>query len=161
MRHRILIVASLSVLIFAPACQHRSPVGPTESGTLDQLVNGLRQQGLSVSPAGAIPPEINRIFSVPAQQLLVNAPPVDPFEARVNVFEYASVEAASAEAARVSADGQPRPDARVTWVSTPRFYRQTQLIVLYVGCSADIVRALQATIGPPFVTGGTPCRLTN
>lgn len=96
---------------------------------------------------------------MPAQQLLVNEPPVDPVEARLNVFEYASAEAAAREAALVSADGQPRATARLTWVSTPRFYRQDRLIVLYVGCSPDIVRALQATIGPPFVTGATPCRV--
>jgi hypothetical protein len=48
---------------------------------------------------------------------------------------------------------------RVTWVSTPRYYRQGSLIVPYVGCSAKIVQALQATLGSPIAIGRTPCNI--
>ena len=58
----------------------------------------------------------------------------------------------------VSADGQPGPLSRITWVSTPRFYRQGPLIVVYVGCAAGILQALDATLGRAFVVGTTPCR---
>ena len=158
MRHALLTATALFASILVAACQHQSPIEPSQSGTVEQLVMALRQQGLRVSLGGVMPPETHRIFSVSAQQLLVNDPPVNPFEAHVNVFEYPSAEAAAREAALVSADGQLRPNAMITWVSTPRFYRHNQLIVLYVGCAPEIIQALQATIGRPFVTGTTPCR---
>jgi len=151
--HRILTVAALSwSILVAASCQQRSPLEPSGSGTLDRFLQALRQRGLTVSLAGEIAPEVNRFFSVPAQQVLVN-------ESRVSAFEYPSAEAAAADAALVSPDGQPSPIARFTWVSTPRFYRQNRLIVLYVGCSTEVVQALDVTVGPAFVIGRTPCEL--
>jgi hypothetical protein len=93
---------------------------------------------------------VNRFFSVPAHQVRVN-------DAQVNAFVYASARDAGTEASSISVDGQPSPTTRVTWVSTPHFYRREALIVLYVGCSAEIVQALQATVGAPLVVGPTPC----
>src|ERR671918_104238 len=98
----------LPFLLLAVACS--SPVAPTSAATLDQFVQALRQQGLSVSLAGEISPEVNRFFSVPAHQVRVNA-------AQVNAFVYESAEAAAAEAALISPDGQPSRTARITWVS--------------------------------------------
>jgi hypothetical protein len=128
------------------------PTGPSSSTTLDRFVQALRQQGLTVSLAGRIAPSVNRFFSVPAEQLRVN-------DSQVNAFVYRSVNAAAAEAALISSDGQPSPTARVLWVSTPWFYRQDAMIVLYVGCAAEIVNALQKTVGPPIAVGPTPCNL--
>ena len=147
---RVLVAASLvlSYLLLAVSCG--SPVAPTSSTTLDQFVQALRQQGLSVSLAGQISPEVNGFFSVPAQQVRVNS-------GQVNAFVYQDAEAAAAEAASISQDGQPSPTVRITWVSTPRFYRHDALIVLYVGCAAEIVQALQAIAGAPIAVGRTPC----
>jgi hypothetical protein len=145
------VVARLLVfpcLVLAVSCAN--PVGPTSSATLDQFIQALRQQGLTVSVAGQISPEVNRFFSVPAHQIRAN-------DAQVNAFVYPSAQDAATEAAAISADGQPSPTARVTWVSTPRFYRQGALIALYVGCSTEIVQALQATVGAPLAVGPTPC----
>jgi hypothetical protein len=150
-RVRVVVSLVLPCLLLA-ACEDRNPVGPTSSATLDRFVQALRQQGLSVSLAGQISPDINRFFSVPVQQVRVN-------DAQVNAFLYQNAEAAATEAALISQDGQPSPTTRVTWVSTPRFYRQDSLIVLYVGCAGDIVQALQATVGSPIVVGRTPCEL--
>jgi hypothetical protein len=150
-RVRVVVSLVLPCLLLA-ACADRNPVGPTSSATLDRFVQALRQQGVSVSLAGQISPDINRFFSVPAQQVRVN-------DAQVNAFVYQKAEAAAAEAALISQDGQPSPTTRVTWVSTPRFYHQDSLIVLYVGCAGEIVQALQATVGSPIVVGRTPCEL--
>ena len=146
----VALLLVLPCLLLAAAGKDRSPVAPTSSVTLDQFVQALRQQGLSVSVAGQISPEVNRFFSVPAQQIRVN-------DAQVNAFVYAAEQDAAAEAASISRDGQPSTTTRVTWVSTPHFYRQDALIVLYVGCTAEIVHALQATLGVPVATGNTPC----
>jgi hypothetical protein len=146
---RVLVATSvLSYLLLAVSCG--SPVAPTSFTTLDQFVQALRQQGLSVSLAGQISPEVNGFFSVPAHQLRVN-------NGQVNAFVYQDAEAAAAEAASISQDAQPGPTVRITWVGTPRFYRQEALIVLYVGCAAEIIQALQATAGAPIAVGRTPC----
>lgn len=150
MRRVLVMIAAVPSLLLAVSCEHRSPLAPTPSAVLDQFLQALRQQGLSVSLVGEVPPHVNGFFSVPAQQFRVN-------EAQVTAFEYPSAEAAAAEAARISQDGQPSPTARITWVSTPRFYRQGPLIVLYVGCSAEILQALQAIVGAPVAIGRTPC----
>ena len=149
---RVLVTGSvvLTCLLLAVSCADRNPVGPASSATLDQFVQALRQQGLTVSVAGQIAPEVNRFFSVPAHQVRVN-------DGQVNAFVYSSAPDAANEAAAISADGQPSPTARVTWVSTPRFYRQGALIVLYVGCATDIIQGLQGTVGVPIAVGRTPC----
>lgn len=147
---RVPMAASLVVSCFLLTVSCSSPVSPTTSIALDQFVEALRQQGLSVSLGGQISPSANGFFSVPAQQVRVN-------DANVNAFVYQNAESAAKEAAGISQDGQPSPMARVTWVSTPRFYRQGALIALYVGCSAEIVQALQATVGAPLAIGPTPC----
>jgi hypothetical protein len=143
---------ALVVLLSACAvsCADRNPIGPTPSATLDRFVQALRQQGLSVSVAGQIPPAVNRFFSVPAHQIRVN-------DGQVNAFVYPSGQDAEREAAAISADGEPSPTLRVTWVSTPRFYREGSLIVLYVGCAPEIVQALQTAVGAPIVVGSSPC----
>lgn len=149
---RMLVAVTLAVpcLLLSVSCADRNPAGPTSSATLDRFVDALRQQGLTVSVAGQISPEVNRFFSVPAHQVRVN-------DGQVNAFVYSSAQAAAAEAAVISADAQPSPTTRVTWVSTPRFYRRDALIVLYVGCATQILQALQATVGAPVATGSTPC----
>ena len=103
-----------------------------------------------MSLAGQISPSVNGFFSVPAQKVRLN-------DSQVNAFVYESADAATAEAALISRDGQPSPTARVTWVSTPRFYRQDALIVLYVGCADEVVQALQRAVGAPIAVGPTPC----
>src|SRR5262245_21092396 len=145
---RVRAGAASAVLVLLVACS--SPVGPTSSTALDRFVAALRQQGLTVSLAGQISPSNNGFFSVPAYQLRVNDSPI-------NAFVYPSTNAAAAEAALISKDGQPSPTARVSWVSTHRFYRQEEMIVLYVGCAAEIVQALQVTVGGPFAVGPIPC----
>ena len=134
--------------VLAVSCA--SPAAPTASDPLDEFVHNLRQQGLTVAMGDQISPQDNRFFSVPAQQIRVN-------DAQVNAFVYPSAQIASAEAALISEDGQPSPTARISWVSTPRFYRKDALIVLYVGCRQEIVQALAVTVGTPLVMGLTPC----
>jgi hypothetical protein len=107
-----------------------------------------------VTLAGQIAPSVNGFFSVQAEQVRVN-------DSQVNAFVYPTADAAAAEAALISKDGQPSPSVRVLWVSTPRFYRRDAMIVLYVGCTTEIVDALQKTVGPPIVVGATACNVAN
>lgn len=148
---RVLVALSLVLpSLLLTACEDRNPLAPTSSATFDGFVQALREQGMSVTVGGEISPEVNRFFSVPARQVRAN-------DAQVNAFVYSSADAAAAEAVQISMDGQPSPTVRVNWVSTPRFYRQDAMIVLYVGCAREIVEALQKTVGPPIVVGPVPC----
>lgn len=147
---RMQVLASSLLCLLFLGCSN--PTRPSSSTTLDQFVQSLRDQGFTVTRAGQISPSVNGFFSVPAEQVRVN-------ESRVNAFVYRSADAAASEAASISQDGQPSPTARVSWVSTPRFYRQDAMIVLYVGCAAEIVDALQKTVGTPIAVGPTPCNL--
>ena len=87
---------------------------------------------------------------MPARTLQVNSGPV-------NVFVYSSPERAAAQAREITHDAQPNSRIHVSWISTPRFYHQGAIIVLYLGCKQDILDALQATVGAPIATGDTPC----
>lgn len=80
--------------------------------------------------------------------------------ARILVFEYEREAEAAAEAANVRTDGQPSRTSLITWVSTPRFYRQGRLIFLYIGRDARILAARQSVAGSPFVVGSTACTLS-
>ena len=83
---------------------------------------------------------------MPAQQILVGAE-------RVSAFEYPTASGAASDAALISSEGQPNPHARIDWVSRPQFYRQLRLIVLYVGCSSEVLSALKKSLGPPVASG--------
>lgn len=148
-RHQRISIAIAWMVVTAASCS--GPTRPTDLNTADKFVQALQERGFSVNVEGSIPPSINRFFSVPAQQIVING-------SRVSAFEYPSEEAAVLEAAAVSPDAQPSPTARFSWVSTPRFYRQDRLIVFYVGCSGELIRALDDLMAAPFVIGPTPCR---
>jgi len=57
------------------------------------------------------------------------------------------------DAALISPDGQPNPRAQVGWISAPHFYRQGRLIVLYVGCTGEIIETLNGLMGPAIARG--------
>ena len=71
----------------------------------------------------------------------------------VFVFEFASSSLAEATAARISPDGKLVGAAHVDWISTPHFYRSGTLLVLYVGQTPELLRALEEILGPQ-VAGG-------
>ena len=148
-RGRLALIASAWFITTAMSCS--GPTGPTSEMTVDRLVQALQERGLSVKVEGSISPTVNRFFSVPAQQVVIDG-------SRVSAFEYPSVKAATAEAATVSPDGQPNPVARFSWVGTPHFYRQDRVIVLYVVCASDLIRTLEDVMASPFVVGPTLCR---
>ena len=129
-------IAVGAVGLSALACSRPAtvPSDPVTShvGTVDQLVGALRGQGRSVSVGDETSPQRNGYFSVPSRDVLIGA-------ARLKAFEYDTADKANADAALISADGQPNPRAAIGWIAAPHFYKQGQLIVLYVGCANDII----------------------
>ncbi len=150
---RLTIVHTIAIAalgLSAAACSRPAtvPSDPIVShvGTVDQLVGSLRGQGKSVSVGDETSPQRNGYFSVPSRDVLIGG-------ARLKAFEYDTANKASADAALISADGQPNPRAAIGWIAAPHFYKQGQLIVLYVGCANDIITALENLLGPAIATG--------
>ena len=140
MRELVLVIAAVLPLV---ACDRTNTAGPSSSTAIDALVRGLQQQGVTTSSGGGEPRDAFPFFSVQAKRLVANGDDV-------HVFEYASAAAATSDAAKVPAAGTPIGTTQITWIAPPRFYRKDQLIVLYVGSKADVVRALEAVLGKPF-----------
>lgn len=68
----------------------------------------------------------------------------------VQVFQYPDAAATDAQAALISPDGATVGTAKLQWVGPPHFYKQGQLIVLYVGDDAHVLQALESVLGRPF-----------
>ena len=106
----ILVLAGGSLM----SCQ-QSPNVPSEIGTVEDLVQALRPEGLTVSESGEIPANRMGFFTVPAKQILVSAE-------RLSAFDYPTADRAAADAALISSDAQPNPLAAIGSVSRPQFY---------------------------------------
>lgn len=68
----------------------------------------------------------------------------------VQVFQYADAAATDAQAALVSRDGSKVGTTNIHWVAPPHFYKNGKIIVLYVGDDRQVLRTLEAVLGPPF-----------
>jgi len=111
---------------------------------IDALSKRLRAAGVKVEPGGRVS---QPFFSVGGQILAVEGEDVQ-------VFRYATARAAGREAGRVSPDGSSVGTNMMSWMSTPHFFRKDNLIVLYVGDNAAVLRALAAVLGAQFAGGG-------
>jgi len=127
---------------------------PAPTYTTENLIEDLSAAGAEVEPGGM---GEGQIFSVPTQLLTVNG-------AYVQFFEFAGAAQAEKAAAGVSAEGGEvaRPDPEnpgssiimyPDWIATPHFFQREGLVVLYVGDSLSILRALEAVMGSQFAGG--------
>lgn len=123
-----------------------SAVQPSQLTSTEALVLALQRQGATVTRAGSLPRSSYPFMSVNAQLFQVN-------DADVQVFEYANVMDADSDASKVSPTGSSVGQSQVSWMDTPHFYKRDRLIVLYVGHSADMLRILEAILGPAFAAG--------
>lgn len=150
MRRMLLAFVAAACMSLFVSCGSDGPNGPS-SVAIGQFVEALRGRGFSVSVGEEISVMNSGFFSVPARQIKVNA-------AQVNAFEYSTADRAAAEARLITHDADPSPTVHPIWASTPRFYRQGALIVLYVGCQPDVLEGLEATLGAPIATGIMSCQ---
>jgi hypothetical protein len=82
---------------------------------------------------------------------------------RVQVFEYATTGALEADAATISPDGFRIGLTHIDWIAKPHFFKNSRLIVNYVGCNTETIGLLEVVVGPQFAGGpvgplfGMPC----
>ncbi len=111
---------------------------------VEVLMMDLRSTGADVERSGTVS---QPFFSVEGHLLTVKGE-------TVQVFAYATIDEANAEAAGISPDGSSfqREGAAtiVTWIEPPHFFRRTVLLVLYVGGSNKVVGALEEVLGAQF-----------
>lgn len=65
----------------------------------------------------------------------------------VQVFQFADAAAADAQVARISPTGSAVGTMKIHWIGPPHFYRADKLLVLYVGASERVLRALESALG--------------
>ena len=109
------------------------------------LVEKLRGQGARIESTEAS--EVSQPF-FSAKGKVVKVTGED-----VQVFEYASSAAAEKQAARVAPDGSSVATTQVTWVASPHFFKSGKLVVLYVGDSQAVLKALEEVLGRQFAGG--------
>jgi hypothetical protein len=153
-RHARVLLATLVVA----SCGADPPSGP-DNRPLDarpettSLVEALRAAGATVARGEVLPVSSNPFFTVDSTRLDVNG-------GHVGVWEYSTPGNAERQAAQVSADGYeirtgPTSLTHVDWIAPPHFYRQSRLIVLYVGRDRGVMTLLEGLLGPQFA-GGPP-----
>lgn len=111
----------------------------------ESLIDNLRNTEATVNPAGDI---TQPFFSV--KGLVINVNGED-----VQVFEYATANAAASEAETISPDGSSIGTSMVSWVASPHFWNLEKLIVLYVGENESVIAALDYVLDIP-VAGDLP-----
>jgi hypothetical protein len=129
----------LIVLVLA-ACVPAAATGACQD--VNGLAAALEAQGAEVEVAEVVTQDF---FSVPARRLVVNGDDLQ-------VFAYASQQAAQADAEQISGGGYIIGTSIVDWIATPHFYQCGQLIVLYLGDNAEVLGLLEGVLGAPLST---------
>lgn len=116
-----------------------SPASQTNDDPMD-VVDALKRSGLRVEAAGEIEQPFwtrkARVFAVEGGDL--------------QLYEFASEEAAKRAASEVSADGGAIGTTSMSWIAPPNFYRRGRVIAIYLGTNSRVRDALAAAMGPPF-----------
>jgi hypothetical protein len=141
LRRCSILVLTIATAAANLACEP-GPLAPTGLRSASALIAALEQQGSTVTSMGEMPRD-SYCLSVDALRLSVDGEDL-------YVFEYADSDAASRDASTVSPDGGAIGRCAFHWIGPPRFYRKDQLIALYVGTNADVIRRLDAVLGSPF-----------
>ncbi|HVS07110.1 MAG TPA: hypothetical protein VHK65_13240 [Candidatus Dormibacteraeota bacterium] len=70
--------------------------------------------------------------------------------ADLQLFEYGSASAASADANRIRRDGSGTATTQISWVAPPHFFLKGRVLALYVGGDAAVVSLLTSVLGTQF-----------
>lgn len=106
----------------------------------DSFIADLTAAGGIVETNGEI---VQPFFAVKGRRITVNG-------GGVQVFEFPSHTKATAEAARISADGSSIGTTQTNWTEKPHFYNSGKLIILYLGESTEIQNLLESVVGSQF-----------
>jgi hypothetical protein len=114
----------------------------TETGALG-IADQLRVHGLTVNVSAQESFAHPMFPAATAYQISVNGQ-------TVQAYEYATEQAAQADAGSISPDGGTVGNVNVSWVGQPHFYRKGNVTLLYLGNNPTILEALDDAAGPQF-----------
>jgi len=104
------------------------------------LLAHLRAKGLRAEAAGKI---VQPFFTVAGRVIQVNGQDLQ-------VFQFPDASRTNAQAALISPDGLTVAATKVHWLAPPRFYKRGKLLVIYLGDDGDVLKVLEAALGPHF-----------
>lgn len=139
----LILIFGLMMVACSPTVAARDTAPATNVTLDDSLAAKLRADGATVEVGDAIS---QPFFSPSGQILLVNGQ-------EVQVFTYADTAVAEAEAAQVAPTGSSVGTNMLSWMATPHFYRNQNMIALYVGDDEATLAALERAFGPQFAGG--------
>ncbi len=139
---RIMAVALPLSILAAGGCStppagQALPAAAAATHNAESIATSLRAAGFAVRVADTI---AQPFFSVAARVLVVD-------DLDLQVYEYPSVAAASADAANISPSGSPIGTFMPNWMRPPHIYRKDQLILIYLGDNARVRSVLEAQAG--------------
>ncbi|HEY0493569.1 MAG TPA: hypothetical protein VGD57_08890 [Candidatus Dormibacteraeota bacterium] len=124
-----------------PTASHGGPVQDQVS-----LIDGLRKN-VTVDISGAI----QQPFLHPDSGTTIRlsgGPLTAP--ADVQLFEYGSAKAATADAHQVRSDGSGTATTQISWVAPPHFFLKGRVLAIYVGNDPAVLKLLGSSLGSQF-----------
>lgn len=146
MLRRFLLVAVAVLLIAAVACSSGGEIGPAD--TYDSLAAALEAAGMKIDDRSENGFLFSSVFSVPGIELTASGE-------QILAFEFATSEEAAQQASLVSEDGYGIGLKYINWISTPQFYMNGNMIVVYDGSQSLVTSTLVTAMGEQFA-GGNP-----
>ena len=137
------LLALLALLFAACGTGAQSHGGPVQDQV--SLIDALRAKNLTVDISGTV----SQPFLNPQSGTTVRlsgaalAAPAD-----LQLFEYGSASAASADAKRISPDGSGTATTRISWVDVPHFFLKGRVLVFYLGNDPAVLNILNGVLGP-------------
>jgi hypothetical protein len=138
----LILLFSLTLAACSPTVAARDTSPAREVTSAESVAAKLQAGGVTVEMGEILS---QPFFSAPGQILLVNGQ-------EVQLFTYEDTAVAEAEAAEVAPSGSIGTNM-VSWIATPHFYRNQNIIALYVGDDEATLVALQSAFGPQFAGG--------
>ncbi len=144
---RLFKLALLSGAILLVGCGPGSPAQSHGGPVRDHVsfVDALRGKGLTVDIVGNVTQPFLHPHSGTA--LRISGSGIGPAE--VQSFDYASSDAASADAGQIQPNGSIK-SVSVDWIAPPHFFRKERVLVIYLGTDRQVLSLLSGVLGPSF-----------
>lgn len=142
MKSLFTVFALLVILVSACGPAAQSHGGPVQDQV--SLIDALRGKNLTVDISGTV----SQPFLNPQSGTTVRlsggalAAPAD-----LQLFEYSSASAASADTKRISRDGSGTATTKINWLAPPHFFLKGRVLVLYLGSDAAALNVLKSVLG--------------